>query len=51
MLKNKEIESLFISHEHLDHFWGLETVLKHNPEIKIFKKKTTLSRGLATPLS
>ena len=28
MLTNGEIEFLFISHEHLDHLWGLETVLK-----------------------
>jgi len=27
MLKNGEIEALVISHEHLDHYWGLETPL------------------------
>ena len=27
MLKNGEIEFLFISHEHMDNWWGLETVL------------------------
>ena len=31
MLSSGEIEFLFISHEHLDHLWGLETVLKPNP--------------------
>jgi 7,8-dihydropterin-6-yl-methyl-4-(beta-D-ribofuranosyl)aminobenzene 5'-phosphate synthase len=35
MLKNGEIDFLYITHEHLDHFWGLEAVLKYNPEIKI----------------
>lgn len=40
MLKNGEIEFLFISHEHMDHWWGLETVLKYNPEIKIFIPST-----------
>lgn len=35
MLKNGEIEFLFISHEHLDHYWALETTLKYNPQIKI----------------
>jgi 7,8-dihydropterin-6-yl-methyl-4-(beta-D-ribofuranosyl)aminobenzene 5'-phosphate synthase len=35
MLKNGEIDFLYITHEHLDHFWGLETTLKYNPEVKI----------------
>ncbi|MBI5570386.1 MAG: MBL fold metallo-hydrolase [Desulfomonile tiedjei] len=35
MLKNGEIAFLYITHEHLDHFWGLEAVLRYNPEIKI----------------
>ncbi|MCP4112804.1 MAG: MBL fold metallo-hydrolase [Desulfobacteraceae bacterium] len=36
MLENGEIEFVFISHEHMDHLWGLEAVLKYNPGIKIF---------------
>lgn len=35
MLRQGEIEFLYITHEHLDHFWGLETVLQYNPKIKI----------------
>ncbi|MEI8183826.1 MAG: MBL fold metallo-hydrolase [Desulfomonile sp.] len=35
MLKNGEIDFLYVTHEHLDHFWGLEAILKYNPEIKI----------------
>lgn len=35
MLKNGEIDFVYITHEHLDHLWGLETTLKYNPEIKI----------------
>ena len=31
MLKSGEIEFVFISHEHLDHLWGLQTILKYNP--------------------
>jgi 7,8-dihydropterin-6-yl-methyl-4-(beta-D-ribofuranosyl)aminobenzene 5'-phosphate synthase len=46
MLKNKEIEFLFISHEHLDHFWGLETVLKYDPEIKIIIPSTFYPEGM-----
>jgi 7,8-dihydropterin-6-yl-methyl-4-(beta-D-ribofuranosyl)aminobenzene 5'-phosphate synthase len=46
MLKNGEIEFLIISHEHMDHYWGLETVLKYNPEIKIFIPSTFYSEGM-----
>ena len=35
MLQNGEIEFLYMSHEHMDHFWGLETTLKYKPDIKI----------------
>ena len=46
MLKDGEIEFLFISHEHMDHYWGLETVLKYNPEIKIVIPGTFYSEGM-----
>lgn len=46
MLSNGEIEFLFISHEHLDHLWGLETVLKYNPKIKIFVPSTFYQEGM-----
>ena len=46
MLEDGEIEFLFISHEHLDHFWGLETVLKYNPEIKIIIPSTFYPEGM-----
>ena len=36
MLKNKEIEALFISHEHFDHYWGLPVTLKYDPTITIY---------------
>ena len=47
MLSNREIEFLFISHEHLDHYWGLETVLKYNPKIKIFIPSTFYPEGIS----
>ncbi len=40
MLKNGEIAFLYLTHEHLDHFWGLEAVLKYNPEIPIILPST-----------
>jgi 7,8-dihydropterin-6-yl-methyl-4-(beta-D-ribofuranosyl)aminobenzene 5'-phosphate synthase len=46
MLTNGEIEFLFISHEHLDHLWGLETVLKYNPKIKIYIPSTFFQEGM-----
>ncbi len=46
MLKDGEIEALFISHEHLDHFWGLESTLKYNPGIKIFVPSTFYPEGM-----
>jgi len=47
MLKNGDIECLVISHEHLDHYWGLESTLKNNPEIKIFIPSTFYSEGMS----
>lgn len=35
MLANDEIEFLIISHEHFDHFWGIEATLKYKPDIPI----------------
>ena len=46
MLKNGEIDFLYISHEHLDHLWGLETTLKYNPELKIIIPSTFHPPGL-----
>lgn len=36
MLENREIEALFISHEHFDHYWGLPVTLKYDPAITIY---------------
>jgi 7,8-dihydropterin-6-yl-methyl-4-(beta-D-ribofuranosyl)aminobenzene 5'-phosphate synthase len=46
MLKNGEIDFLYITHEHLDHLWGLEAVLKHNPTIKIYVSSTFNPPGI-----
>lgn len=45
MLSNGEIEFLFISHEHFDHFFGLEATLNYNPGIKVFIPSTFLTEG------
>ncbi|MFH1078909.1 MAG: MBL fold metallo-hydrolase [Pseudomonadota bacterium] len=33
MLKNREIDLFFVSHDHYDHFWGMESVFKHWSDI------------------
>jgi len=40
MLKSGEIEFMVISHWHLDHYWGIESTLKHKPDIKMYAPKT-----------
>jgi 7,8-dihydropterin-6-yl-methyl-4-(beta-D-ribofuranosyl)aminobenzene 5'-phosphate synthase len=36
MLQRGEIECLIISHEHFDHFWGVGSTLKHQPDLTIY---------------
>ena len=36
MLKDNEIEKLFISHSHWDHFWGLPVTYKYDPKIPTY---------------
>jgi len=40
MLKNKEIEFSFISHEHHDHFLGIPVILKYFPNIPLYLPET-----------
>ncbi len=46
MLENREIEALFISHEHFDHFWGLPVTLKYDPTITIYIPEGFYPEGL-----
>lgn len=45
MLANREIEALIISHEHFDHFWGIESTLKHYPDIPVIVPKGFYEEG------
>ncbi|MCK9230178.1 MAG: MBL fold metallo-hydrolase [Syntrophales bacterium] len=45
MLKNKEIDTLIISHDHIDHYFGLESTLKHQPDIKIYFPGTSMKKS------
>ncbi len=40
MLKKKEIDTMVLTHWHLDHYWGIESTLKHNPNITIYAPST-----------
>ncbi|MDX2479053.1 MAG: MBL fold metallo-hydrolase, partial [Desulfuromusa sp.] len=46
MLLNREIEALFISHEHFDHFWGLPVTLKYDPTITLYIPQGFYKEGL-----
>ncbi|MFV0436253.1 MAG: MBL fold metallo-hydrolase [Desulfopila sp.] len=46
MLAEGEIEFLFISHEHMDHYWGVETTLKYNPQLPVIVPETFSEKGL-----
>lgn len=45
MLEKREIDLLVFSHEHMDHFAGVESVLKHNPKIRIIVPATFTPDG------
>ena len=46
MLQNREIEGLFISHEHFDHYWGLPVTLKYDPTIPLIIPEGFYPEGL-----
>ena len=45
MLQSKEIDTLFISHDHIDHYFGIESTLKHQPDIKIYFPSTSMKKS------
>ena len=47
MLKSGEIEFMMLSHWHLDHLWGIESTLKHKPDITIYAPKTHYPEDIA----
>jgi len=47
LLVDGGIDFLYLSHEHLDHFWGIEAVLRLAPEIPILVPGTLREEGLA----
>ncbi len=47
MLKSGEIEFMILSHWHLDHLWGIESTLKHKPDITLYAPKTHYPEDMA----
>jgi 7,8-dihydropterin-6-yl-methyl-4-(beta-D-ribofuranosyl)aminobenzene 5'-phosphate synthase len=47
MLKSGEIEFMVLSHWHLDHYWGIESTLKHKPDITMYAPNTHYPEDMA----
>lgn len=47
MLKKGDIEFLYVSHEHMDHFWGLPVAVKYCPTIKLMISNRYYPEGKA----
>lgn len=45
LLTNREIEFLIVSHEHFDHYWGVEATLKYCSDIPIIVPKGFYQEG------
>lgn len=46
MLARREIDFLYITHEHFDHFWGLPVALKYDPTVRIVIPDSFYNEGL-----
>lgn len=47
MLKKGDIEFMVLSHWHLDHYWGIESSLKHKQDITFYVPKTYYPEDMA----
>lgn len=47
MLRKGDIEFLYVSHEHMDHFWGLPVTVKYRPNIKMMISNRYYPEGKA----
>ena len=45
LLRQKDIEFLYVSHEHMDHFWGLPVTVKYRPDIKVITSNRYFPEG------
>lgn len=47
MLQKGEIDFMVLSHWHLDHLWGIQSTLKHKPDITIYAPATHYPEDIA----
>jgi 7,8-dihydropterin-6-yl-methyl-4-(beta-D-ribofuranosyl)aminobenzene 5'-phosphate synthase len=45
MLRKGDIEFLYVSHEHMDHFWSLPVILQYRPDLKVIISKGYSQEG------
>ena len=45
MLKKREIEFLYVTHEHFDHYFGVASTLKYDPDITVMVPNTLHDEG------
>jgi 7,8-dihydropterin-6-yl-methyl-4-(beta-D-ribofuranosyl)aminobenzene 5'-phosphate synthase len=45
LLANKQIDFMVVSHEHFDHYWGIEATTKYYPDIPIYVPKGFYQEG------
>ncbi len=47
LLTSGKVDTMILSHWHLDHFWGIESTLKRNPNITMYAPKTYYPEDMA----
>jgi 7,8-dihydropterin-6-yl-methyl-4-(beta-D-ribofuranosyl)aminobenzene 5'-phosphate synthase len=45
MLANNEIKALLLTHEHMDHYWGVPVPMKYRPDIHVYHPSTFFPEG------
>ena len=45
MLEGRQIRTMVLSHDHNDHFFGIETTLKHAPDIELYLPATAMPQS------
>ncbi len=45
LLKSRQVDLFFVSHDHYDHFWGIQAVFQHYPDITMMIPNTFMKRS------